>query len=196
MKENEDIPKKIVYKDNKVELIYKSGKREKILEKQNLIEKKGYIIKKKTIGFIEQILSEDNIKRLKEIQSFLDRINNIDYYEKIKERKNLYDKLKSEHNKPLPNMKEIRELENDIKKLTDYINSAKNDSILNSKNNNEEIELFRINNKNKIDFDKDRYKNLDDFFNTKIEILKETDEFLQKEDNTYLSTYQITELLK
>lgn len=196
MKENEDIPKKIVYKDNKVELIYKSGKREKILEKQNLIEKKGYIIKKKTIGVIEQILSEDNIKRLKEIQSFLDRINNIDYYEKIKERKNLYDKLKSEHNKPLPNMKEIRELENDIKKLTDYINSAKNDSILNSKNNNEEIELFRINNKNKIDFDEDRYKNLDDFFNTKIEILKETDEFLQKEDNTYLSTYQITELLK
>ena len=93
-------------------------------------------------------------------------------------------------------MKEIRELENDIKKLTDYINNAKNDSILNSKNNNEEIELFRINNKNKIDFDKDRYKNLDDFFNTKIEILKETDEFLQKEDNTYLSTYQITELLK
>lgn len=196
IEDKEDIPKKIVYRDSKVELVYQSGKKEKILEKKELIQKKGYIIKKKTIGDIEQILSEDHIKRLKEIQNFLDRINNIDYYEKIRERNNLKNKLVLEHNKAMPNMNEIKELEDNIRKLTDYINNAKNYSILNNKNKDDEIKIFSINNKKKIEFDEERYKDLDEFFNQKIQVLKETDEFLQEEENTYLSTYQITELLK
>ena len=196
IEEKEDIPTNRVYRDNKVELVYQSGKREKILEKKSLIQKKGYIIKKKTIGDIEQILSEDNIKRLKEIQSFLDRINNIDYYEKIRERNQLKNKLNLEYSKAMPDMNEIKEIEDSIGKLTDYINNAKNYSILNNKNKDDEIQLFNINNKKKIEFDEERYKDLDEFFTQKIQVLKETDEFLQDEENTYLSTYQITELLK
>ena len=93
-------------------------------------------------------------------------------------------------------MNKIKEIEDSIGKLTDYINNAKNYSILNNKNKDDEIQLFNINNKKKIEFDEERYKDLDEFFTQKIQVLKETDEFLQDEENTYLSTYQITELLK
>ena len=96
----------------------------------------------------------------------------------------------------MPDMNEIKEIEDSIGKLTDYINNAKNYSILNNKNKDDEIQLFNINNKKKIEFDEERYKDLDEFFTQKIQVLKETDEFLQDEENTYLSTYQITELLK
>ena len=199
----EDVPLKIVYKNGKVELIFKSGKREIILNNnekkiRTLGEKEHYLNIKPIDKEIEKILSKDSVQRIKEIKNFLDRINNLEYYSTLKEIKNLKKQLNNEINKPLANNNEVKKIRENIKNLTFKLENVKKNSILNTINKNEEIELINFKNNNEININKDMYRNLDEFFNKKIEVLKEVDNMLSdtKNKETYLTTYQITQLLK
>ena len=199
----EDVPLKIVYKNGKVELIFKSGKREIILNNnekkiRTLGEKEHYLNIKPIDKEIEKILSRDSVQRIKEIKNFLDRINNLEYYSTLKEIKNLKKQLNNEINKPLANNNEVKKIRENIKNLTFKLENVKKNSILNTINKNEEIALINFKNNNEVNINKDIYRNLDEFFNKKIEILKEVDSMLSdvKNKETYLTTYQITQLLK
>lgn len=199
----EDIPLKIVYKNGKVELVFKSGKKEIILNNnekkiRTLGNKEHYLNIKPIQKEIEKILSKDSIQRIKEIKNFLDRINNLEYYSTLKEIKNLKKQLNNEINKPLANNNEIKKIRENIKNLTFKLENVKKNSILNTVNKNEEIPLINFKSNNEISINKDMYRNLDEFFNKKIEALKEVDELLSDNNNkeTYLTTYQITQLLK
>ena len=199
----EDIPLKIVYKNGKVELIFKSGKREIILNNNErkirvLGNKEHYLNIKPVEKEIEKILSKDSVQRIKEIKNFLDRINNLEYYSTLKEIKNLKKQLNNELNKPLANNNEIKKLRENIKDLTFKLESVKKGSILNTVTKNKEISLVNFKSNNEVNINKDMYRNLDEFFNKKIEVLKEVDEMLSdtKNKETYLTTYQITQLLK
>ena len=197
------MPLKIVYKNGKVELIFKSGKREIILNNnekkiRTLGEKEHYLNIKPIDKEIEKILSRDSVQRIKEIKNFLDRINNLEYYSTLKEIKNLKKQLNNEINKPLANNNEVKKIRENIKNLTFELENVKKNSILNTINKNEEIALINFKNNNEVNINKDIYRNLDEFFNKKIEILKEVDSMLSdvKNKETYLTTYQITQLLK
>ena len=199
----EDVPLKIVYKNGKVELIFKSGKREIILNNNEkkiriLGSKEHYLNIKPVEKEIEKILSKDSVQRIKEIKNFLDRINNLEYYSTLKEIKNLKKQLTNEINKPLANNNEIKELRENIKDLTFKLENVKKSSILNTVTKNEEIPLVNFKSNNEVNINKDMYRNLDEFFNKKIEVLKEVDNMLSdtKNKETYLTTYQITQLLK
>ena len=199
----EDVPLKIVYKNGKVELIFKSGKREIILNNNEkkiriLGSKEHYLNIKPVEKEIEKILSKDSVQRIKEIKNFLDRINNLEYYSTLKEIKNLKKQLNNEINKPLANNNEIKKLRENIKDLTFKLENVKKSSILNTVTKNEEIPLVNFKSNNEVNINKDMYRNLDEFFNKKIEVLKEVDNMLSdtKNKETYLTTYQITQLLK
>ena len=199
----ENIPLKIVYKNGKVELIFKSGKREIILNNnekkiRTLGSKEHYLNIKPIEKEIEKILSKDSVQRIKEIKNFLDRINNLEYYSTLKEIKNLKKQLNNEINKPLANNNEVKKLRENIKDLTFKLENVKKSSILNTITKNEEIPLVNFKSNNEVNINKDMYRNLDEFFNKKIEVLKEVDNMLSdtKNKETYLTTYQITQLLK
>ena len=199
----EDVPLKIVYKNGKVELILKSGKREIILNNnekkiRTLGSKEHYLNIKPIEKEIEKILSKDSVQRIKEIKNFLDRINNLEYYSTLKEIKNLKKQLNNEINKPLANNNEVKKLRENIKDLTFKLENVKKSSILNTITKNEEIPLVNFKSNNEVNINKDMYRNLDEFFNKKIEVLKEVDNMLSdtKNKETYLTTYQITQLLK
>ena len=116
----------------------------------------------------------------------------------MKEIKNLKKQLNNEINKPLANNNEIKKLRENIKDLTFKLENVKKSSILNTVTKNEEIPLVNFKSNNEININKDMYRNLDEFFNKKIEVLKEVDNILSdtKNKETYLTTYQITQLLK
>ena len=207
----EKIPKKIVYNNGRIELIYNDNSKEVLIDKNNNETYKRRKInnnnnKNNEFDFetnrhkpIEKILSNNQIQRIKEIKNFIDQMLNIDYYNIKKDIEKEKEKLETELKKNLPNYNEIRKIRETIEKLTFKLENVKRDSVLNTnKKDKENISLLNFDKDKKIIINSDKYRNLDDFFNKKIEVLSNLDNDLSKIYNkeTYLSTYQITQLLK
>ena len=128
----------------------------------------------------------------------MDKIKNIEYYSTIREIKRQKEKLTNELNKPLANNNEVKKINEIIRELTFKLENVKKVSVLNSNKNDEEIPILNLKRNNEVVINKDKYRNLDEFFNTKISLLEKVDEMLSDENNkeTFLTTYQITQLLR
>ena len=128
----------------------------------------------------------------------MDKIKNIEYYSTIREIKRPTEKVTNELNKPLANKNEVKKINEIIRELTFKLENVKKVSVLNSNKNDEEIPILNLKRNNEVVINKDKYRNLDEFFNTKISLLEKVDEMLSDENNkeTFLTTYQITQLLR
>lgn len=205
IEETENKPIKIVYDKGEISLIYDKGQKEVIIDRNSELRYPIYkgpkhvntnTIRNKTDEIISKNLSKNDLARLIEIKNFIERAGNLEYYSLIKERKKIKEKMDGELKLPMSNFNKVKEYEKLIDELTNKINNVKNNFVLNS--NADEIEILKFDKNLKVNLDSNRYRDLNDFFEKKVEFINNIEDMLSntKNKDNYLSTYQITQLLR
>lgn len=191
---------KIIYKKGDIIAVKNNGEKITLIKKDQLL-KNGKNKRNNTNDIIEKILSEDNYKKIEEIRNFIENISNLEYHHLQKQLTIAKRELEKELSKPRSNKATIDKIDENIMNLTKKIHNAKNNNILNSKTGFDkpiEITTFKVQNKKIVPTDDKKYKTLNDFFSTKSALLEEINKGMSNPDvdELYVTSYQITELLK